>query len=66
MKLFNNIYVAIGTLILSIIILAFSLFNFQLGKVSNDSTLKEIVISPGSIEKIANTLLFIQYLFALR
>lgn len=56
MKLFNNIYVAIGTLILSIIILTFSLFNFQLGKVSNDSTLKEIVINPGSIEKIANTL----------
>lgn len=56
MKLFNNIYVAIGTLILSIIVLSCSLFNFQLSKVSDDDTLKEIVISPGSIDDIATTL----------
>ena len=56
MKLFNNIYVAIGTLVLSIIILIFSLFNFQIGKVSDDKTLKEIVIKPGSVDMIATTL----------
>ena len=56
MKLFNNIYVAIATLILSIIILLFSLFSFQISKVSNDNTLKEIVIEPGSIDTIATTL----------
>lgn len=56
MKLLNNIYVAFCTLILSIIVLIISLFNFCLSKVSNDDTLKEIVISPGSIDMIATTL----------
>jgi len=56
MKLFNNIYVAIATLILSTIILVFSLFSFQISKVSDDDTLKKIVISPGSIDMIATTL----------
>ena len=44
MKLFSNIYVAICTFILSIIILTISVFNFQIGKVSDDDTLKKIVI----------------------
>ena len=56
MKLFSNIYVAFVTLILSIIILVFSFFNFQLGKVSNDDAIKKIIIAPGSIDKIATTL----------
>lgn len=56
MKLFSNIYVAIGVLILSIIVLILSFFNFQLGKVSDSNTLKKIVINPGSIDMIANTL----------
>ena len=48
MKLFNNIYVAISTLILSVIILSISVFNFKLSEVSNDDTLKEIVIDSKS------------------
>ena len=56
MKLFSNIYVAIGTLILSIIVLFISFFNFQLGKVSDDDSLKKIVINPGSIDMIATVL----------
>ncbi len=56
MRLFNNIYVACGTLLLSIMILVFSFFCFQLQEVSNDDTLKMVVIEPGSIDKIATTL----------
>ena len=56
MKLFRNIYVAIITLLISIVVLSLSIFNFQLSKVSDNDTIKEIVIEPGSIEQIATTL----------
>ena len=56
MRLFNNIYVACGTLLLSIMILVFSFFCFQLQEVSNNDTLKMVIIEPGSIDKIATTL----------
>lgn len=56
MKLFSNIYVAITTLLISITVLSFAIFNFQLSKVSDNDTIKEIVINPGSIDQIATTL----------
>jgi len=56
MKLFSNIYVAITTLLISIIVLSFAIFNFQLSKVSDNDTIKEIVINPGSVDQIATTL----------
>lgn len=56
MKVLNNIYLAFLILIFSVIIFGFSIFQYGIGKVSNDNTLKEIVIEPGSIDSIATTL----------
>ena len=56
MKLIHNIYIAILVFLLSIAIFAFAIFEYNLGKVSNDKTLKEITIERGSISSIANTL----------
>ena len=56
MKKGPNIYFAFLILIVSVIVFMSSLFSYELSKVSNDSTLKEVVIEKGSISSIANTL----------
>lgn len=56
MKLVHNLYLALAILFVSIIIFGLALFHYNLSGVSNDSTLKEVVIEPGSIDSIANTL----------
>ena len=56
MKIQHNIYVAIVVLIFSIVVFFGTLFNYGLSKVSDDNTMKRIVIEKGSIDKIANTL----------
>lgn len=56
MKIFHNIYVAILVLVLSVILFAYSVYRYELAEVSNDDELKTIVIEPGSVDSIANTL----------
>ena len=56
MKIYNNIYLAFLILITSSIVFVCTLFNFELAKVSNDKTLKEVTIKQGSISQVANTL----------
>lgn len=56
MKIFNNLYLAFLVLIFSLVVFFCTLYNFGLSKVSNDDTLKEVVIKPGSIDSIAGTL----------
>ena len=56
MKFLSNIYVALLTFIISSTLLTFSIFNFYIGKVSNDTTIKTIEIKPGSIDTIGTTL----------
>lgn len=56
MKVYNNIYLAILVLIISLTVFSVTLYNFGLSKVSNDNTIKEVVIKPGSIDSIAVTL----------
>ena len=56
MKIYNNIYLAFLVLITSALVFVCTLFNFELAKVSNDKTLKEVTIEQGSISDIANTL----------
>lgn len=51
-----NIYFAFLILIISATIFVGSLYNYNLSKVSNDDTLKEVVIEQGSISSIAETL----------
>ena len=56
MKLYNNIYIAIVILLLSISIFTVTIYNYELSKVSNDKTEKTVVIEQGTINDIANTL----------
>ena len=56
MKIFHNIYIAILVLILSVILFGYSVYRYELSEVSNNSESKTIVIEPGSVESIANTL----------
>lgn len=56
MKFYHNIYIAIAILFISICIFLTTLYNYELSKVSNDKTLKTIVIEKGSISDIADTL----------
>lgn len=56
MKIRHNIYISIVALIFSLTVFLGTLYNFELSKVSNDSTLKKIVIEKGSIDSIAVTL----------
>ena len=55
-KAIHNIYIACLILVCSIVIFCFALFHYGLSSVSNNKTLKEIEIKPGSISTIANTL----------
>ena len=45
MRIQHNIYVAILVLIFSVTVFCGSLFNYGLSKVSNDSTLKKILMN---------------------
>ncbi len=56
MKIYHNIYISIIVLLFSITVFLCTLYNFGLSKVSNDDTLKKVVIEPGSIDSIAVTL----------
>jgi UPF0755 protein len=56
MKFYNNIYLAFLVLIFSIVVFISTIYNFGLAKVSNDSTLKNVVIEKGSVGSTANTL----------
>ncbi|MEE3342748.1 MAG: endolytic transglycosylase MltG [Bacilli bacterium] len=56
MKIKHNIYIALLTLLISIAVFLLSLYNFGLSKVSNDNTLKKVVIEKGSINQVASTL----------
>ena len=56
MKLLHNIHIAIIAFLVSFVVFGFALFEYQLSKVSNDTTKKEITIEQGSITKIAKTL----------
>lgn len=56
MKILNKLVLSIVVLLLSLIFFIFSLGVFSLSKVNNDDILKEVIIKPGSIDMIANTL----------
>ncbi len=56
MKIFHNIYIAILTFLISIGIFTFVLFEHELSAVSNEKSLKEVIIKQGSISSIAETL----------
>lgn len=56
MKIYHNIYISVVVLIFSLTVFLCTLYNFGLSKVSNDDTLKKVVIEPGSIDSIAVTL----------
>lgn len=56
MKFKHGILISIVVLIFSLTVFLGTLYNFELSKVSNDSTLKKIVIEKGSIDSIAVTL----------
>ena len=56
MKFFRNIYIALVVLISSLAIFGLSLYQYYFSGTSNNSTLNTIVIEPGSIDKIATTL----------
>ena len=53
MKIQHNIYVAIVVLIFSLTVFLCALYNFGLSKVSNDDTVKKVVVEKGSIDSIA-------------
>ena len=55
-KAIHKIYIAIIVFICSIIIFCLALFHYELSSISKDNTIKEVVIKPGSITSIANTL----------
>ena len=56
MKVYRNVYLAVFMFMFSSILFLGSLYNFELAKVSNDSTLKTVTIEKGSIDSIASTL----------
>ncbi len=56
MKIYRNIYLAVFIFAFSVIVFCCTLFNFELGKVSNDDTLISVTIEQGSIKEVAKTL----------
>ena len=56
MRIFRNVALAMLILTTILIIFVCSYFNYNLAPVSNDSTLKTVVIEEGGISDIANTL----------
>lgn len=56
MKIFNNTKLAFLILFFSMILFEYSVYRYELSSISNDNTLKEVIIEPGSIDSIATTL----------
>ena len=56
MKFLHNIYFAILTLIVSVIVFGFAFYEFLLSPVSSDSTVHVVTINEGSVDSIAKTL----------
>lgn len=56
MKIYRNVYLAVLIFVFSVVVFCCTLFNFELGKVSNDDTLILVTIEQGSIKDIAKTL----------
>ena len=56
MKFYHNIYLAFLVLVFSLTVFLYTIYNYGLSKVSNDDTLREVVIEKGSIDSIAITL----------
>lgn len=56
MRIFRNVALAVLILSTALIIFVCSYFNYNIAPVSNDSTLKTVVIEEGGISDIANTL----------
>lgn len=56
MRIFRNMALAMLVLTSALIIFVCSYFNYQIGPVSKNSTLKTVVIEKGGISDIANTL----------
>ena len=56
MKKFRNIAVILVIICFVVIIASCTYYNINIGKVSDDTTLKEITIEAGSVDSIANTL----------
>ena len=56
MRIFRNVALAMLIFTAALIIFVCSYFNYQISPVSNNSTLKTVVIGAGSISDIANTL----------
>jgi len=56
MKVLRNIYLSIFIFIVSMIVFACSLFNYQLAPVSDDEEVIEVVIEKGTISDIGKTL----------
>lgn len=56
MRIFRNVALAVLILSTTLVIFICSYFNYNIAPVSNDSTLKTVVIEEGGISDIANTL----------
>ena len=56
MKIYRNIYLSVLIFVFSVVVFCCTLFNFELGKVSNDDTLIPVTIEKGSVSDIAKTL----------
>lgn len=56
MKKFRNIAVILAIICFVVIIASCTYYNINIGKVSDDTTIKEITIEAGSVDSIANTL----------
>ena len=56
MKVYRNLYLALFFFLFSLIVFMGTLYNFELSKVSNDDTLKTVVIEKGSVSSIGHTL----------
>lgn len=56
MKRFRNIAVILAIICFVVIIASCTYYNINIGKVSDDTTIKEITIEAGSVDSIANTL----------
>ena len=56
MRVYRNIYLSVLIFVFSVVVFCCTLFNFELGKVSNDDTLIPVTIEKGSVSDIAKTL----------
>ena len=56
MKFFHNIYIASLVLLLSIGIFGYSIYNYYFSSISNDNSINALVIEPGTIDDIGESL----------